>query len=488
MKDNHGALLITFIIFITLVGILASSIAYLLQNESYAIRSENSVEQSYYLSESGLRYVIMKIKEGKNYNELKDTYEYDNLTIQIPKVASRTPQSKNIAGNISLKFNKGELQKRGDIFIHSYAQVDTESFVESKRQLNAEYEDANNLNIDFEVKHFDQDQNASDDDRIWNLTDTFYAKIDSINTISSLQLKSDQQWNWVLSSLNWGKNDKLPDLRLYQYVITKVLSYKIQIKVNCYPSYKQKGRDFMAGLNFRVINDTNYDRDRIAYYGISLFKSAGREQGNPPCWLIDDSSSDCNQHLGDSFQFEGEEDSCQDPKAKCLVPNVPYVIFWVKTERRNKIDLLAYCDLRSTQGADNFIKKLKPLEWGFKEWLNIGAFIKEKESAGQKINEVQIGLRATNEETNWDFPLKLRFVKVGHNDPGSSTNKLSDRSILSKDLSIINQIPPDEIGFHALYDNRIKSSFYKYDIYFNDFRLDCHGEYCTQKSEKLTQF
>jgi len=486
MKDNQGALLITFIIFLTLVGILASSIAFLLQNESYAVKSENSVEQSYYLAESGLRYVIMKIKEGKNYNELKDEYEYDDRTIHIPKAASRNPQSKDFAGNISLKFNKGELQKRGDIYIHSYAQVDTESFVESKRQLNAEYEDANNLNIDFEVKHFDQDPNVSDRDRVWNLTDTFYAKITKINNISSLQLKSDQQWNWVLSSLNWGKNDKLPDLRLYQYVITKVLSYKIQIKINCYPVFSQLGRDFMAGLNFRVINDNNYQRDRIAYYGISLFKSAGRNQGNPPCWLVGDSSSDCNQHLGYSFQFEGEDEICQDPREKCLIPNVPYVIFWVKKENKD-IELLAYCDLRNTQGGENFIKKLKTLEWGFKDWLNIGAFIKEKESAGQKINEIQIGLRATSDQTDWEFPDKLRFVKVGHNDPGSSTT-LTDRSILSKDLSIINQIPPDEIGFHALYDNRVKSSFYKYDIYFNDFRLDCHGDYCTQKFEKLTQF
>jgi hypothetical protein len=126
---------------------------------------------------------------------------------------------------------------------------------------------------------------------------------------------------------------------------------------------------------------------------------------------------------------------------------------------------------------------LKGYGYGFKDWLNIGLFLKEKESAGQKINEAQIGLRATNEK-NWTFPLKLRFAKVSQNDPGSTTT-FSDRTLVSRDLSIVNQTPPDEIGFHALYDNRIISSYYKYNIYFRDFLLDCHGEYCPEKSTKL---
>jgi len=483
MKDNEGALLITFIIFLTLVGILASSIGYLLQNVPYAIKSINSVEQSYYLSESGLRYVLTKIKQGQDYNTLKDAYEYGNREIQIPKEVGRNPQTDDFAGSISLKFNKGVLQKRRDMFIHSHAQVDTESFIETKRQLNAEYKDPNDFRIEFEEKHFDQ--NASDRDRIWNLSETFYANIDTIKSIPSLQLKSEQQRSWVLASLNWGKNDKLPDLRLYQYIITKVLSYKIQIKINCYPVYGQKSKDFMAGLNFRVMNATNFGRERVAYYGISLFKSAGRKQGNPPCWLVPD-SNDCKQHLGESFLFEGEDEICQtDSGTQCLVPNAPYVIFWVKTERNENIELLAFCDLRTINDAeDNLIKKLKPLEWGFKDWLNIGIFLKEKESAGQKINEAQIGLRATDKEINWTFPIKLRFVKASANDPGSTTT-LNDRTLVSKDLSIVNQTPPDEIGFHALYDNRIISSFYKYNIYYKDFLLDCHGEYCPEKSDKL---
>jgi len=483
MKNNQGALIITFIVFFTMVGILASSLAYFLQNVPYAIKSVNSVEQSYYLAESGLRYVLMKIKEGNDYNELKDKYEYGERVIHIPKTAARHIQRDSLVGNFSLKFNKGELQKRRDMFIHSYAMVDTDTFVESKRQLNAEYDDPNDFNIDFSEDHFDQD--ASDRDRIWNLTDSFSAKIGSVSSIPSLLLKSNQQQNWVLASLNWGKNDKLPDLRLYQYVITKVLSYKIQIKINCYPVYGQKGRDFMAGLNFRVMNSTRSGRkdERIEYYGISLFKSAGRQQGNPPCWLIPD-SNDCRQHLGESFLFEGEDGICQeDPSARCLKPNMPYVIFWVKTLNSDNIELLAYSHLRDLQDADSYTENLKGYGYGFKDWLNIGLFLKEKESAGQKINEAQIGLRATNEK-NWTFPLKLRFAKVSQNDPGSTTT-FSDRTLVSRDLSIVNQTPPDEIGFHALYDNRIISSYYKYNIYFRDFLLDCHGEYCPEKSTKL---
>jgi len=480
MKDDRGAILITFIVFFTLAGILASTIAYLLQNVPFAIKSIRSVEQSYYLSESGLRYVLMKINEGKDYDELKNYYETEQRTIYIPQEAARSLQRKNFAGNISLRFSKADFHnRRRDMFIHSTAQVEPDTFVESKRQLNAEYNDPNDYKIDFEEEHFNQE--ADDTDRVWNLTDSFVAKIDEIDDKPSLKLTSDQNKSFALASLNWGKNDKLPDLRLYQFIITKVLSYKIQLKINCYPD-NQEGKDFMAGLNFRVMNSKySYNRERTAYYGVSLFRSAGRQQGNPPCWL-DPDSNDCNQHLGTSFLFKGEDEKCKTHPEMCLAPKIPYIIFWVKTENNDNIELIAYCNLKTLNNSSAYIEKLKSHEWGFKDWLNLGVFLKEKEAAGQKLNEIQIGLRVSDKK-DWDFPL-LRFVKLDESYPGTAIT-LIDRTLISRDLYDATKTPPDEIGFHALYDNRIFSTFSKYKIYFWDFVLKCHGDYCHDDAERL---
>jgi len=497
MKDNQGALLITFIIFLTLAGILASSMAYLLLNVPYAAKTINSVEQSYYLSESGLRFALMKINEGEKYNELKDTYEYENREILIPKKAALNPQGSSLAGTVSLKFSTGDNQKRGDMFIHSVALVDNKPFGDqapeehdpndAKRQVNAKYTHDNEMDNKFDLEDFDQEQPSNA--RRWNITESFVAELNEIEKLQSVQFKSTLSRNWVLASLNWGKYDGPPDLRLYQNMITKVLSYKIQINVNCYPgigSYSQKGKDFMAGLNFRVLNSRfSIRRERIAYYGVSLFKSAGRQQEDPPCWLVSDSDN-CKLYLGDSFVFDKEGESCQ--YEDCLIPNTPYIIFWIKKENRNDIELLAYCNLRELENADLYTKKLDNDEWGFKGWLNIAVFLEEKELAGQKINEIQVGLGTTSgrsDEDVWIFPNKLRFETMEHR----STVTLTDRSLVSKDLSNYYQTPPpDEMGFHAMYDDRITSSISKYNIYFRHFMLSCHGENCQGTGERLVQF
>jgi len=507
MKDNKGALLITIIVFLTMAGILGSSIGYFLQNVPYAIKSVNTVEQSYYLAESGLRYAIMENKDEKDYDELRAIYEYGKREVYIPKKAASTPQT-DLAGKFRMEFSRASFHNSKGMFIHSYAEIEKKARpysknplvqASSKRQLNLEYRGKNNFDLEFKLEHFDQ--NKSENKRVWNLTDTFFAaNTKKLREKNILQLKSNSQWNWVLASLNWGKSGEV-DLREYQNAITKVLSYMIQININCYPyPNHQKDKDFMAGLNFRVMNDSRYKpgresfRERIAYYGISLFKSGGKKQGNPPCWLMKDLSESCNQLLGDSFIFQEEgEKACEDPNAECLVPNVPYVIFWIKRENREEIELLAYSDLRNiidNKGNYVFIKKLKPLDWGFREWLNIGVFLKEIESAGQKINELQVGLRLgdinnSEKKTDWTYPSILRFVKVSHSDPGSSTI-LSDRNLLSVDLRATDN-PPDEIGFHALYDNTIPSSK-KYNIEFKSFRLDCYGADCTETTERITQF
>ncbi|ETR74538.1 MAG: hypothetical protein OMM_00123 [Candidatus Magnetoglobus multicellularis str. Araruama] len=451
------------------VGLISSSIAYLLQNIPYTANAFNSSEQSYYLAESGLRYAIMKIQQETDVKDLQ------HCEIRLPQ----KPGNK-MAGNILLKFDE---QGRSVKFIESFAQVDQHSFAPSLRSVNAEYDKSIYMDNIMKKDDFDQD----DGDRKWIISNSFKADSFNISPVLALKFKSNRRRNWMLASLNWANNKHLQDLRLWQFPITKVLSYKLQVKVNCYPGDGQEGKDFMAGLNFRVMNSNQIKNKRIAYYGVSLFKSAGRKQGNPPCWLIPDSTG-CGIHLNDSFRFEGEDPECLTG-GKCLKPNTPYIIFWIKSDEDEDIELLAYSNLRHAKNSDELVTNLSGLEWGFKDWLTLAVFLNEKESAGQKINEVQVGIRPNdgNWELNWEFPEKLKFEKLRSDDLSSNT-VVRDRTLISQDLSQSNQILPDEMGFHALYDNRL-SSFYEYNIYFNDFYYGCYGNHCpTNDGLPYTQY
>jgi len=494
MKNESGAMLIMFIIFIAIIGILGSSMAYLTKNVTYALKATNSIDQSYYLAESGLRYAIMQIQDEVDFKKLKEKFEDNDHVVHIPK----SPDEGN-AGNFTLKFYQPSGDR--DIFIHSIAHVYPKSVVEARRQVNAKYNRSTDHRVfEFETDDFDQDQTS----REWNLNETFYAKTETANDVFALQLISTSQKCWVLASLNWGHNNALVDLRQWQNATTKVLSYKTQLKFTFYPWSGQYKKDFMAGLNFRVYNSQKNYRKRTDFYGISFFKSSGREQSEPPCWIESD-SPDCDQELGYSFLFHDEDEICRmDSKSKCLDRGAPYVIFWIKKKNR-PIELLAFSDLRDLPQSEKekcieslgFNNWLQDYEWGFKKWLTLGLHLREEESAGQKINEIQVYLRPNSSnvsdvnsniewEPDWNFPVLLRFQKVKRSDLSSETI-LRDRTLISADLIMPDQVPPDEIGFHALYDNRLES-LSQYNIYFDDFAVECSGDQCPEEEPLYLQY
>ncbi|MBF0450005.1 MAG: hypothetical protein HQK75_04825 [Candidatus Magnetomorum sp.] len=487
MKDETGALLISFIIIMTLVGILGSSMAFLGQNEIYALKSANSIEQSYYLSESGLRFAMLK-RDAMTNEEIKKEYEYEKKIIQMPKKTFSTPELDDVAGFFSLKFNNAER----DLMIHSTGQVDTRHFVDARRQTNVKYYSQNNEFPPPEILFDESSFLQTSIYRKWNLDKTFSSDLVSVGGVESLQFKSDEGRNWVLASLYWSKNDLLPDLRIWQDVIKKVLEYDLQIKINFYPKYGQRKNDFMAGLSFRI------GVDRKNFYGISFFKSSGRNVKNPACWLISDTQN-CDGMLGDSFQFNGEDESCDSNPSKCLETNIPYILFWVKLEKE-PFELLAFSDLTKLINRGSVLND-RLSEWEFKPWVTLGLRLEEEESAGQKINDIQIFVQGSNSTSpdsfesklDWDWNSgsyeKVRFEKVGPTNFKDKTH-IRDRTLPSTDLSkpVTGKEIPDEIGFHALYDNRIKET-YKYDIYFNDFGVKCPGRYCpTPADQAFVQF
>jgi len=499
IKNEKGALLISFIIIMALIGILSSSVAYLAQNETYALKLSNSIEQSYYLAESGLRFVMLKIKhEEMDLHRLIKEFEKNEAKVYIPQKAYRKQVSEDLAGHFTLKFDdNSEEVIRNKIKIHSTGIADTKNFVESKRQINARYLPGDEVEIDMKLEDFNN-TGEQDDNKKWNLTKEFYPLKKSIegSDIEAIKFESDQRKNWVLASLNWARHKTLPDLRIWQDMVLKTLNYRLQIKINFYPKNNNENdqyqKDFMAGLSFRI------GKNRKNYYGVSFFKSSGRLNNNYPCWL-EKEPEDCDGQLGESFRFEGEDELCDtDNSIRCLKANIPYIVFWIK--RNNEpIKLIAFSDLTKLARKTEIIKKGKSGEWEFLPWLTIQLDLKEEEVAGQKINNIEVfvkgpglvSLDSRDIDFSWDWAgdsIQIRFTKA-EGVQYSNPYKIQDRSLPSPNLYYMYEIAPDEMGLHALYDNRIYGKN-KYNIYFfPKFLLKCEGSACPRNDgQEFVQF
>ncbi|KPA08958.1 conserved hypothetical protein, secreted [Candidatus Magnetomorum sp. HK-1] len=498
-NNETGALLISIIIIMTLVGILGSSMAYLTQNETYALKLTNSIEQSYYLSESGLRFAMIK-RQTMAKDELKEKYEKGKPKIYIPQEVSTRPNEYSLAGYFQLTFDGDDDDDdinarniRGLTTIHSVGNVDKNHFLDTRRQTNAQYipPRTKSEQTEFNVEDFDKDKS----ERKWNLTESFYADSENVDGVDSIKFYSDSQKNWVLASLNWAKNESLlPDLREWQDVAMKILDYDLQIKINFYPIVKkQELKDFMAGLNFRV------GKERKDFYGISFFKSSGRLAKNPPCWLAENSQN-CDIILGETFRFESEDDLCNtDNYTKCLKINIPYIVFWVKTENE-PFKLIAFSDLTKLPQKERFISKISSDKWMFNKWLTLALRLKEEESAGQKINIIQAFIKGQSSNSSDVFEIsfdwewsndssyeEISFIKAEGSGYGNP-KVIKDRTLQSANLFEMEEKAPDELGFHALYDNRVSPTYNKYDIYFDDFGMKCQGVCPEEPKQTFVQF
>jgi len=478
MKKENGALLLSFIFMFTIAAILCSSMAYLSQNETYSLKPVNSIEQSYYLSESGLRFGRFERDNNRlEFNDLELKYEHDKYKIEIPRLSDSPDDTapEETVGTISLSFDKppssGDDEKKM-IIIHSKAELDSHNFVEAIRQTNARYRTG--LLDDNEGQAYILWREGlaflqSSIYKLWHLTSSFQA---DYSIQEGLQFKSNNSKIWVLASLFWSKNDLLPDLASWQDQSTKELSYNLQLKFNIYPS-AQTDIDFMTGLSFRI------GMDRENFYGISFFKSSGRSVNNPPCWL-DPEAINCDALLGDSFQFNGENDLCDFPNTKCLDSNTPYLIFWIKN-KGEPFELIAFSDLTTLKYRNRIISK-NSSKWNFKPWITLGIHVQEQEYAGQKLNDIQVFVKKSSDSSddidtdidyNWNDELFWEQIEFEKLDNPNYLDKKHIRDIRLPSTDLSKEPPsgkeyPDEIGFHALYDNRLKES-QKYDIYFYGF-------------------
>jgi hypothetical protein len=89
--------------------------------------------------------------------------------------------------------------------------------------------------------------------------------------------------NEVAISLHWQDNTDIPDHDSIWSVDNGLLDYELQRKIKV-EAQGSKKEHYMLGLSFRYIDDDNY-------YGISFFRSIGRDDNQRPSWIDDLPSS-----------------------------------------------------------------------------------------------------------------------------------------------------------------------------------------------------
>ena len=452
-KNNKGLILLTLIAIILIIGIFGAAFIPLLTNYSYNIVSYSKAIQAYYISESGQRYALNKLESMEGSQEFIEKYGYKKKRFDMPYALSSDNEEKDFreGGIFSFEtslFEEGSRflinRSSGRIYRFDKLSEEKEIVMEAQRKTNI-FRTPPRLS-----------KSIKNDRLNWKLCPsqvTFYD--DNVNEQSAMTFWSKRDENKFSKGfanlyLNWQENYNLPDLKLWQDRETEVLSYKIQVKSRIPVNYK----NFMTGISFRVSTDSCTE---LKCYGISIFKTAGRNNSPPP-WLDEI-----------TFKFEGE--NCKQGDNLCLETDKIYMVLWVKTE--SSIKLIRYCDLKS------FLAE-KGMDYVFQGdlWTTISVIINERETAGQKLNEIRGGIlfektekysNNRNGPSGWAEPCIIKW------DNGNKT--IVDKSIVSStDLE-------EEAGLHLFYDEPFKITADKPAskddiIWFDDAFLACHSGSC----------
>lgn len=183
----------------------------------------------------------------------------------------------------------------------------------------------------------------------------------------------------------------------------------------------------MLGLSFRYVDDNNY-------YGISFFRSIGRDDRQRPSWIND---------LPSSFDI--------------LMDGSPYIVLWKKVS--GNYTLLDYKKLDASDGV---------IDGGnLKDWSTIIVKIDEQFSGagGSRENHISGYIQGTasypRNTINFNY---TNFNPVVWN---TNTQPIVDSSITSENFG---SNRPDEIGLHGYYDSNTAN-----DQFFDDFSIKFAG-------------
>jgi len=239
---------------------------------------------------------------------------------------------------------------------------------------------------------------------------------------SAVNLKGQE----VAISLHWQDNTNIPDLDSVWSGANGLLDYELQVKIKV-EAQGSKGEHYMLGLSFRYVDDSNY-------YGISFFRSIGRDDNQRPSWIDD---------LPPSFDI--------------LMDGSPSIVLWKKVS--GNYTLLDYKKLDASDGV---------IDGGnLKDWSTIIVKVDEQFSGagGSRENHISGYIQGTasypRNTINWDYD---NFIAVTWN---TNTQPIVDSSITTENFG---SNRPDEIGIHGYYDSTASN-----DQFFDDFSIEIAG-------------
>ncbi len=230
----------------------------------------------------------------------------------------------------------------------------------------------------------------------------------------------------IAISLNWQDSANIPDLDSIWSGANGLLDYELQVKIKI-DAEGNKGDHYMLGQSFRYVDDNNY-------YGISFFRSIGRDDNQRPDWIDD---------LPSSFDI--------------LMDGSPSIALWKKVS--GNYTLLDYKKLDASDGV---------IDGGnLKDWSTIIVKIDEQFSGagGSRENHISGYIQGTasypRNTINWNY---ADFNPVAWN---TNTQPIVDSSITSENFGTNR---PDEIGLHGYYDSNASN-----DQFFDDFSIKFAG-------------
>jgi hypothetical protein len=236
----------------------------------------------------------------------------------------------------------------------------------------------------------------------------------------------------VYVNLNWAGNTNLSDLAEWRSENNGLLNYELQVKIK-EDTQGSLGEHYMWGLSFRLNTGTD------STYGISFFRSIGREDQQRPGW-IDELPSAFDGLMSES----GER----------------YIVLWKK-----EVGIYSLLDYKKLNVNDGVL-----LETGvLKPWSTIMVRVfefRDEDDSGKIKNKISGFIRGEDSlprnTIDWDLNsfMAVEWVDVNGN---TQSNPIIDGSLTTAGFDDQRA----EIGLHALYDSPAAN-----DQFFQDFAMN----------------
>jgi hypothetical protein len=421
-KGQKGAVLITLIVSILVMGVAAGGMLSYSTTASYGELLANRQQRAYYIGETGINYARYLFDPNTNYTNGP-----------FP-----TPQTFTLSNG---QFTVKTYDKAGDptrLVIESTGAVESGWLTTRQlvtKEISKQDVAGSTTIVDpstgevIPIAFNAVDPTAEELDDTWTPVATSEGDV-IVTEEGTLEFKGDQ-----------GAINLNPELMDFPTAVENnggVLGYFLQVKIDI--SKMSPGNYYMIGISFRV-----QDAGALNSYGISFYRSNGT---NGPSWYR-------------SSSFSGIKNTLS-------TDGTVYAVLWKKVG--GVFTLLASAPVHPTYGLLDYVSN----KWILTQWAALIIRVNEKDVDGDHRNYIHAYVQRPPAyplgTINWNFnnfkQVTWTYLNTSAVDAESSSTQVVDRTFTSENFTA----DRPEIGVHAFYD-----SFAKDAQLFADFSTTIQG-------------